>query len=95
MLVTLAIATARFSRVFFALCDRCGPERGAAFEGGSVIVDDDDRAPVILVADCDLDRARDKAWNARDDAMADRRPTLYALDNAAPGFHLDAVIDGA
>lgn len=40
MLATLTIATARLSKVFFALCDRYGTERGAAFEGGSVIADE-------------------------------------------------------
>lgn len=44
----------------------------------------------MLLADCHLDRARDKAWNTRNDAVADRRPTLYALDNDALPSHLDS-----
>jgi predicted amidohydrolase len=36
-----------------------------------------DAAPEILVADCDLRRARTKATGPRNDAHADRRPELY------------------
>ena len=34
-------------------------------------------------ADCDFDRARDKAWNERNDVLGDRRPELYRLRDAA------------
>lgn len=104
MLVTLVQATARLSKVFFALCDRTGTERGAAFEGGSVIADEQgrllagperDRGRAILVADCDLGRARDKSWNGRNDAVADRRPALYAMDNASGQSQLDSVAGGS
>jgi len=85
-MATLAMATARFSRVFVALCDRCGDERGVQFEGGSVIVGPEgiplagpapEYGPGTLHAACDLDLARTKAWNARNDAFADRRPEVY------------------
>lgn len=89
MMVTLAAATARLSRVFFALCDRCGHERGVEFEGGSAIADESGRivaGPLrrgeagLILADCDLERARDKSWNTRNDMFGDRRPELYELD---------------
>jgi hypothetical protein len=38
----------------------------------------------LLVADCDLGRARDKAWNERNDAFGDRRPELYGPGETAP-----------
>ena len=38
----------------------------------------------LVVADCDLSRARDKAWNERNDVLADRRPELYRLGERAP-----------
>ena len=84
--VTLAMATAHVNHVFFALCDRCGPERGVEWVGGSVICDEHgwplagppaDFGPGLVVADCDLFRARDKTWNERNDALGDRRPELY------------------
>lgn len=82
----LAMATAHFSRVFVALCDRCGRERGVQFEGGTVIVGPDGRplagpmlghSPGRIVVECDIDQARDKAWNTRNDAFRDRRPDVY------------------
>ncbi len=85
--IILAMATAHLSRVFVAMCDRCGPERGEEWVGGTVIVDETgkvlaepppDRGPGVIVADCDLERARDKAWNDRNDVLRDRRPELYA-----------------
>jgi 5-aminopentanamidase len=88
MEVTLAMATAHLSHVFFAMCDRCGPERGVEWVGGSVICDEwgwvlagppAGFGPGLVFADCDLSRARDKAWNARNDVFADRRPDLYPL----------------
>ena len=84
--VTLAMATAHLNRLFFALCDRCGPERGVEWVGGSVVCDEygwplagppADNGPGLVVADCDLSRARDKAWNEHNDVLGDRRPELY------------------
>lgn len=96
MMITLAAATARLNRVFFALCDRCGAERGVQWEGGSAIADElgrvlagpvRDGGPAILTAECALDRAHDKSWNARNGIVADRRPELYwyALGETARG----------
>jgi 5-aminopentanamidase len=88
MEVTLAMATAHSNHLFLALCDRSGPERGVEWVGGSVICDEHgwvlagppaDFGPGLVVADGDLSRARDKAWNERNDLFGDRRPELYQL----------------
>jgi predicted amidohydrolase len=85
--------TAYFNRVFVAVCDRCGSERGVAFEGGSVIADPEgwlragpvaSRGVETLSADCDLARARDKHTGPRNDALADRRPEHYSAALADP-----------
>lgn len=90
--VTLAMATAHLNHVFVALCDRCGPERGVEWVGGSVLCDEwgwllagppPDFGPGLVVADCDFARARDKAWNERNDVFGDRRPDLYRLGEPA------------
>jgi predicted amidohydrolase len=87
VLVVNVQAAAYANRVFVALADRCGTERGAGWTGGSIIVGPDgyplagpvsaDR-PALLVADCDLNRARDKALGPRNDIHADRRTDLYS-----------------
>jgi predicted amidohydrolase len=83
--LALTVAAAHLSRVFVAVCDRAGSERGLDWVGATSIVDErgqvlagpvGDRVDTIA-ADCDLARARDKAWNERNDAFADRRPELY------------------
>jgi predicted amidohydrolase len=86
ILVVNVQAAAYVNGVFVALADRCGTERGVAWTGGSVIVGPDgyplsgpppgDR-PALLVADCDLGRARSKAVGPRNDIHADRRADLY------------------
>ena len=87
--ITLAMATAHLNHLFFALCDRCGPERGVEWVGATVICDDHGwplagppagNGPALVVADCDLFRARDKALSERNDVLGDRRPELYVLD---------------
>ena len=87
VLHSLAAMTAYLNRVFVAVCDRCGTERGLEFEGGSVIAGPDgglragpvpDRGTATLFADCDLTEARDKRTSERNDAFADRRPAHYA-----------------
>lgn len=87
ILHSLAMTTAYFSRVFVAVCDRGGSERGLGFQGGSVIAAPDGAllsaaAPgggeQTLVADCELRRARDKRSGPRNDAFADRRPERYS-----------------
>jgi len=87
ILQSLAATTAYLSRVYVAVCDRCGSERGLEFEGGSVIAGPDGglcAGPVVgggpqtLAADCDLGEARRKRNGPHNDAFADRRPTYYA-----------------
>jgi 5-aminopentanamidase len=93
MEVTMAMATAHMNHLFVALCDRCGPERGVEWVGGSVICDEHgwllegpptDYGPGLVLADCDLSRARDKAWNERNDVLGDRRPELYQHRTPTP-----------
>jgi predicted amidohydrolase len=83
---SLAAITAYTSRVFVAVCDRSGAERGLEFEGGSVIADPNgwllagpiaDRSAQTLFAELDLDLARDKRTGPHNDAFADRRPDRY------------------
>ncbi|HTP21274.1 MAG TPA: nitrilase-related carbon-nitrogen hydrolase [Solirubrobacteraceae bacterium] len=87
ILHSLAATTAYLSKVYVAVCDRCGAERGLEFEGGSVIADPDgglragpvpDHGERTLLADCDLAGAREKSSGERNDAFADRRPEYYA-----------------
>ena len=83
--LAVTIAAAHLSRVFVAVCDRAGSERGVDWVGATAIVDE--RGDVLagpvgdaeaaVTADLELSRARDKAWNERNDVFADRRPELY------------------
>jgi predicted amidohydrolase len=90
--VTVAMATAHLNHVFVAVCDRCGDERGVDWVGGSVICDEwgwllagpPGDEPALLLADCDFARAREKAWNERNDVFGDRRPEFYTLGAPAP-----------
>jgi predicted amidohydrolase len=93
-IVTVNIGVAAYAnRMFVAAACRCGDERGVAWTGGSVIAGPDGyplAGPAstaaspggarreILLADCDLRLARDKATGPRNDAHADRRPALYS-----------------
>lgn len=86
MLRSLAVTTAYLNRVFIAVCDRAGSERGLGFQGGSVIVApggsvlavaDSGARSETLVADCDLQLARDKHSGRNNDVLADRRPEQY------------------
>jgi predicted amidohydrolase len=88
--VVRAMAAASSSKVFIACADRCGTERGVDWVGGSAIVADTGwllagppaaAEPALLVAGCDLARARDKRLNERNDVFADRRPDVYAQDS--------------
>jgi hypothetical protein len=74
-------------RSFIAVCDRAGPERGVDWIGGSAIVVRDGfptAGPahadevVALVAGCALPETRDKQIGEHNNALADRRPELYA-----------------
>ena len=86
VLVVNVQAAAYANHVFAAVADRCGRERGVDWVSGSVIVGPDgypltgpvlaDR-PTMLVADCDLRQARQKAVGPRNDIHADRRVELY------------------
>jgi predicted amidohydrolase len=102
ILHSLAVATAYLNKVFVAVCDRCGVERGLEFQGGSVIAGPDGallagppagRGAATLLADCDLDRARDKRCGKVNDAFADRRPDRYAV--SAPSALVTSVTSGS
>jgi predicted amidohydrolase len=86
MVVANVQAAAFANRMFIAAACRCGPERGVSWVGGSLIAGPDGYPlagpagpddPALLVAACDLARARDKATSARNDPHRDRRPALY------------------
>jgi len=79
-------ADACVNGVFIAVADRCRVERGVSWVGGTVIVGPDGYPlagpatadePAILVASCELARARNKQVSAHNDVFADRRPPLY------------------
>ncbi|HEY7146218.1 MAG TPA: nitrilase-related carbon-nitrogen hydrolase [Streptosporangiaceae bacterium] len=79
-------AGAAVNRMFIAVADRAGQERGVEWVSGSVIVDADGwplagaaltAGPVTISAPCRLDDALDKAVSATNDVHADRRPELY------------------
>ncbi|HLY48212.1 MAG TPA: nitrilase-related carbon-nitrogen hydrolase [Solirubrobacteraceae bacterium] len=87
ILHSLPAVTGYLNKVFVAVCDRCGTERGVEFQGGSVIAGPagahragpvEDRGEAILYAELDLETARDKRSSERNDAFADRRPDRYA-----------------
>jgi predicted amidohydrolase len=85
-------AAAATNRMFIAVADRAGGERGVGWVGGTVIVDPDGwpvRELVIgrtatVAADLELDTARDKRISEHNDVHADRRPQLYAPVASAP-----------
>jgi 5-aminopentanamidase len=87
VLHSLAAMTAYLNKVFVAVCDRSGIERGLEFEGGSLIAGPDgafragpvaDRGASTLYADCELGDAADKRTSEHNDAFGDRRPAHYA-----------------
>jgi 5-aminopentanamidase len=93
MEVLRAMAAASTNRIAIAACDRCGAERGVEWVAGSAIVGPDGwllagppgaPEPALLLADVDLAAARDKALGPRNDALADRRPDLYAGVSGRP-----------
>ena len=83
MEVAVAATTAYVNRVFVAVADRCGSERGVEWVGGGVVAGPSgrllagppDRAggPATVAAECRLDEARDKRWGERNDVLGDRR----------------------
>ena len=79
-------ASASVNRIFVAVADRVGTERGVDWVGGSAILGVDGYplaltenhdAEQVLFADCSLQAARDKRLGARNDVFKDRRPDLY------------------
>jgi 5-aminopentanamidase len=86
MEVIRAQAAASTNRMFVAVCDRAGAERGVDWVGGSVIIDPDGwplAGPqpgdheITIAASCDLASAADKRISQRNDVMTDRRPSIY------------------
>jgi predicted amidohydrolase/dienelactone hydrolase len=84
--VVKAQAAAATNGVFVAVADRCQDERGVSWISGSLIADPEGYPlagpvladhPELLIAACDLPRARDKALAGDNDLFADRRPALY------------------
>lgn len=86
--IGLAIArtVAYQNRVFVAVSDRCGDERGTAWTARSVIVHPEGQflagpvsyAASLVAADCDLSAATSKRWDGTtNDAHGDRRPDVY------------------
>ncbi|MBB3664738.1 putative amidohydrolase [Prauserella sediminis] len=85
--VVQAMAAARTNRVFVAVCDRGGIERGQEWTRGTVVIDESGwvvaGGPAVtgearlVVADVVLSRARDKSISEYNDVIADRRPDLY------------------
>ncbi|MFD7549772.1 nitrilase-related carbon-nitrogen hydrolase [Streptomyces sp. NPDC059816] len=86
-------ADAAVNRMFVAVADRTGTERGQDWLGGSAIIDADGYpvAPLrlgeeaVVTATLDLTQARNKAISERNDVHADRRPALYAPPPGRPG----------
>jgi 5-aminopentanamidase len=87
--IAVVRAAAHVNRVFIAVCDRYGTERGTSWAGRSVIIDPDGRVvsgppgdrPEMLVAECELSLARDKVVpGTANDVFSDRRPELYGLE---------------
>lgn len=83
--VVQAMAAARTNRLFMAVCDRFGTERGQRWTEGTCVVTvagwvaavpGDDG---VAWADLDLERARDKTLSPHNDALGDRRPSLYPV----------------
>jgi predicted amidohydrolase len=79
-------AAACANGVFIAVADRCRRERNVDWVGGTVIVRPDGYPAalprpgdheLLLTADCDLARAKDKTISDHNDVLADRRPELY------------------
>lgn len=78
-------ADAAMNRMYIAVADRVGVERGQEWLGGTVIVDADGYPvstielgkELIAMVTVDLGLARDKSISPRNDVHADRRVPLY------------------
>lgn len=82
--VITAMSTGRLNRVFVAVCDRAGVERGQPWTEGSVIIDPDGwviadvgSGSGLAIADVDLSVTHDKTLTDYVDLFADRRVDLY------------------
>lgn len=88
--VLKAQAAAGAYRVHVVVADRCGPERGVDWIGGSVVCSatgfllagpataaGERAVRTVLTAELDPALARDKSLGPHNDALADRRPALY------------------
>jgi predicted amidohydrolase len=89
--IALVMAAANANRVYVAQADRSGEERGLDWAEASVIVDASGSViagPIsgagVLVAACDLARARDKSWGERNDVFGDRRQDIYEAPMGEP-----------
>ena len=95
MQIQIWSSIAHVNGMFVAGCDRCGPERGVEWIGGSAIIDNngvvldkhpDDFGPKILIADCDLSQANNKVRGSRNDLLEDRRPDVYPTTGEGPAI---------
>jgi 5-aminopentanamidase len=89
--VTRAQASASIDRIFIAVCDRVGTERGVEWVGGSAVIHPDGHPLAVarfadsgqeggeqtLLATCDLAAARRKGTSPHNGVVTDRRPELY------------------
>ena len=57
-----AMSAARVNRVFIAVCDRVGAERGVEWVGGTAVIDENGWIVGASEAEVDLARARDKVF---------------------------------
>jgi predicted amidohydrolase len=86
-----AQAAAGTNKVHIVVADRCGPERGTDWIGGSAIIDasgyllagtgtpyDEPARPTVLTADVDTATPRDKTLGPYNNAFTDRHPPLYS-----------------
>ena len=97
--IVKAQADAAVNRMFVAVCDRTGTERGVGWACGSIIIDADGwplaeadpaAGPVTITAGCRLGEALSKDVSSLSNVHRDRRPELYqrvaeSAGPAAPG----------
>ncbi len=84
--IVRAQAAAGGNRIFVAVADRAGAERGQEWVGGSVIIDADGYPATTLILDqegiiyatLNLSDAQNKSISAGNDVHRDRRPELYS-----------------
>lgn len=85
--VLRAMSDAAVNRIFIAVADRVGEERGQAWVGGSAVIDPDgwplagggdSASEATVMAACRLGEADEKSYGGLSDAFADRRPELYS-----------------